>query len=144
MKKIFWDANVMLDLIDAERENHRAAIQLLTLAEELQCQCLCSWDTLSLIDYLGGKKFGSEHIWKILREIVQEFIIPKTGSDEAQQAFAYLSGDFEDAMQITSALTGKADYLVTRDTKGFKNCPIPVLTPTQCVEQLRAFQKQGG
>jgi predicted nucleic acid-binding protein len=138
MKRVFWDANVLLDLIDHEREHHAAAVELLALMGKRHGQCLCSWGTLSVIDYVGGKKFGSDDIWDVLREIVREFIIPATGSEAAQAAFQYLSGDYEDTMQIAAAMVGKADCIVTRDQRGFANCPIPVFSATECLAQMKA------
>ena len=136
MKRLFWDVNVLLDLIDCERSGHGAANELLGKTQELQHQALCSWHALSIIDYIGGRKFGKEDIWNVIRELVREFTIPETGTAEAQLAFQYLSGDYEDAMQIASAYKGRADYIVTHDKKGFALSPVTVLSPEECVDLL--------
>lgn len=87
-----------------------------------------------MIEDVSGKKFGTNDTWEILREIVKEFIIPATGSEAAHAAFQYLSGDYEDAMQIVA---GNADWMVTRDQRGFAKCPIPVFPATECVAQMK-------
>ena len=39
--------------------------------------------------------------------------------------------DFEDSLQIAAAKSWGADVIVTRDTTGFGNSPIKVLTPAE-------------
>ncbi len=53
-------------------------------------------------------------------------------------AFQYLSGDYEDAMQIAAAVAGNADCMVTRDKRGVGKCPIPVFSATECVAQMKS------
>lgn len=135
MKKVFWDTNVLLDLIDSERPDHDAANTLLSCCRDGMCECQCSWHSLSIIDYVGGKKFGKEEIWGLLRELTQEFTIPKTGSEEAIMAFRFLAGDFEDAMQIASAVAGGADLIISMASGGFSESPVQVMT----LEMAAAF-----
>ena len=44
------------------------------------------------------------------------------------------SQDFEDAVQVFTALNGKIDYLITRNIKDFKLSPIPALTADQFLQ----------
>lgn len=39
--------------------------------------------------------------------------------------------DFEDTVQYFSALQAEADLIVTRDTKGFEEASLPVMTPAE-------------
>lgn len=39
--------------------------------------------------------------------------------------------DFEDAVQYYTALSGKVNYIITRNPKDFKNASIPVYTPSE-------------
>jgi hypothetical protein len=45
-------------------------------------------------------------------------------------------GDFEDHLQITSAVAARLDAVVTRDPSGFRGSPIPALAPAQLLDQL--------
>lgn len=57
------------------------------------------------------------------------FTVPSAGTVEAKQAFNYLAGDFEDALQISAAVASKADHILTNDAGGFTKSPISVLSP---------------
>ena len=39
--------------------------------------------------------------------------------------------DLEDELQIVTARRVKADFIVTRDAKHFANSPIPIISPTE-------------
>lgn len=107
MKRVFLDANIVLDLLDSQRSGHAAALRLEDALEASQANCMCAWHTLSII------------------------VVPSTGTEEARKAFEFLSGDYEDALQIASAVAGSADYLVTRDKTGYDKSPVEVVNPEQ-------------
>jgi predicted nucleic acid-binding protein len=44
--------------------------------------------------------------------------------------------DFEDAVQIFSAVAQKLDAIVTRDRQGFTNSPVPVLSVQELLTQV--------
>ena len=44
--------------------------------------------------------------------------------------------DFEDNLQMACAIEANMDSLVTRDFSGYPDATIPILTPTQLLEQL--------
>lgn len=141
MKRIFFDTNIILDQLDSSRKGHEDAKKLECAMDQAGAQALCAWHSLSVVEYIGRKVFAEEVLQQVLRGIVAHFIIPKTGTEEAHQSFTYFNGDYEDAMQIASALKGKADCLVTRDKKGFVHCPIPVFSSAECVSHLETLQR---
>lgn len=126
--RVFWDVNVLLDLVDRDRPDHADAKTLLRWSASRSVIHLCAWHTLSILDYVCGRKFGKEATESLIREILKLFTIPATGTAEAQDALRYLDGDYEDAMQIAAATMGRADCIVSRDSDGFSKSPIPVVS----------------
>ncbi|WP_416676902.1 type II toxin-antitoxin system VapC family toxin [Egbenema bharatensis] len=64
--------------------------------------------------------------------------------DRVVLELAFNSGlvDFEDAVQIFSAVTQGLEAIVTRDAQGFLNSPIPVLSIQELLQQVK--QQNGG
>jgi predicted nucleic acid-binding protein len=54
-----------------------------------------------------------------------------------EAAFASGLTDFEDAVQIYSAIAQNLDAIVTRDAKGFLSSSIPVYSVRKLLEQLQ-------
>lgn len=136
MTRVFLDPNIVLDLLDSGRAGHAAALRLEGVLEGNQAICLCAWHTLSIIEYVGSKVFGKEEMQAILRGLLASWTVPSTGTDEARKAFDYLSGDYQDALQIASAVAGMADWLVTTDKSGYQKCPIKVVGADELVGLL--------
>jgi predicted nucleic acid-binding protein len=136
MTRVFLDANIVLDLLDNQRAGHEAALRLEEALEENQAICLCAWHTLSIIQYVGAKVFGKEAMLDILRGLLDSWMVPSTGTEEAREAFEYVSGDYEDALQIASAVAGRADYLVTRDKADYRKSPVKAVSPEELCKLL--------
>ena len=45
-------------------------------------------------------------------------------------------GDFEDALQVASAIAFGAAFLVTRNLAHYKRSPLPALSPAQFLEHV--------
>ena len=136
MKRIFFDTNVILDQLDITRKGHSTMVRLEQQMSETSIQPLCAWHSLSIIEYVARKAFTKEDLHQVLLGIVENFTIPQTGSAQAKDTFNYFHNDFEDALQIASAVEGEADCIITNDRSGFTKSPIPVISPEECVRQL--------
>jgi hypothetical protein len=44
--------------------------------------------------------------------------------------------DYEDALQAQCAKRRRLDHIITRDEQGFKDSPVPPLTPTDFIKSL--------
>lgn len=58
-----------------------------------------------------------------------------------EAAFATNLTDFEDAVQISCAVSQGLDAIVTRDIQGFSTSAIPVLSVRQLLEQLESVEE---
>jgi predicted nucleic acid-binding protein len=134
MKTLFFDTNVVMDLYLDDRAQHIIVKNIFHNALSNSCTLACAWHTLSVLEYTGRKHLKGE-IFNVLRNVVDLFEILAVGSLEARQAFQYLNGDYEDAMQIVSALKADADVILTADISGgFEKSPIPVMTPNMYLD----------
>ena len=136
MIRLFLDTNVILDLIISDRDGHQSALALENFAIGHPCKLSCAWHSLSIIESIGSKRFGSEAIHLLLRNLLDTFTVPSAGTDEARQAFNYLAGDFEDALQISAAVASQADHILTNDASGFTKSPISVLSTEDFISMV--------
>jgi len=134
--RLFLDTNVIMDQLDPRRVGHAASMLLEEKIDLYGAETLCSWHTLSILEYVCRKPFGKKETWDVLQIIVNRYSIPETGSQEAKLAFSYLINDYEDAMQIAAAIKGRADYIITNDKTGFAKSPIPVVTTAETLKRL--------
>jgi predicted nucleic acid-binding protein len=140
MKKLFFDTNVVLDFCLQSRDGHHSARKIIEISVQRKQSLVIAWHTLSVLEYVG-KRILKEEVYPILQNVASLFEIPLVGSQQAQSAFEYLSGDYEDAMQIISALEANADVILTTDVSGgFDKSPVPIMTPKiylDCTEMKR-------
>jgi len=138
--RVFFDTNILLDQLDDRRKGHPDILELEECLRERKATILCSWHSLSTVEFVGAKVFGKKEIHAALRHLLHDCIVPETGSRHALETFAYLEKDFEDALQISAAIAGGADYLVTNDKSGFKRSPVQVLTTRELIDLLRSSE----
>ena len=137
--RLFFDTNVIIDEINPRRDGHQVVLDLEQILEGSYAdtaQLICAWHSLSIIEYIGAKTLGREYTHDALKEIFKRYDIPATGKRDAERAFDYMSSDYEDAMQIASAVAGRAAYIVTNDKSGFSKSPIPVVTPGELLKVM--------
>jgi predicted nucleic acid-binding protein len=73
MIRLFLDTNVILDLIISDRDGHPSALALESFANTHPCKLSCAWHSLSIIESIGRKRFGSETIHLLLRNLFDTF-----------------------------------------------------------------------
>jgi predicted nucleic acid-binding protein len=93
--------------------------------------------TLTDIFYIARKH---THSLELAREAVSSTLDTMTicpvNRNVLEAAFASGLTDFEDAVQIYSAIAQNLDAIVTRDTKGFVSSTIPVYSVQELLKRL--------
>lgn len=54
----------------------------------------------------------------------------------AKLAFSIDTKDFEDALQMSSAISCKAEFIITRNVKHYRKSPIKAVTPEEFLKLL--------
>lgn len=125
MSKIFLDANIILDLIDKDRnciEQTRSALAiLLQNGDTLMTSC----DIFTTVYYVAQKHvareallYDLERILKFIDVIPIDFTIIRSAIECNKNA---LKEDFEDILQYTCAKSASCDRIISNDKKFFKS-----------------------
>jgi predicted nucleic acid-binding protein len=131
-RNVFFDTNVLLDVLACRQDHYRDSSQIWTLAEQGRIDGQVSVISFNNIYYVLRKQHGrqtAEHAVSRLRSIFTP--IPLDAQVLNQAIDAHFE-DLEDAIQYHSALRGAASFIVSRNPHHFpKTGILPVLSPAE-------------
>jgi predicted nucleic acid-binding protein len=134
--RLFFDLNVVLDVL-ARRQpwfEHSAAV--LSLVDGTETEGFVAAHTVTTLTYLLSKYHGRERTAAALIDLLSLVRAVNVDHERLLAALSLGWSDFEDAVQAVCALGISADYLITRDPKGFPALSIPVATPSELLAIL--------
>ena len=131
MKTILVDLNIILDYLGDRNGSEKAG--------ELFAKCfrkelkgyVCAHEITTLSYYLGKTSKNRTENMKIISRILQIFDVIEINKKILEEAVLSNITDFEDAVIVESAKVKKTGCIITRNTKDFKNSPIPVMLPEE-------------
>lgn len=136
MKTVFFDTNIMIDVIGRRQQFCHPSLQIMSLADRgilRICVSAMSYATVSFILSRDNKQID------IISEFAKFAKITTAAPVDAETIDSSIRSefnDFEDAMQYFSAMREHVDYIVTRNKKDFKAAQIPVFEPQEFIDYL--------
>jgi len=129
--KVFCDTNVLLDVLARREPFYASSAAVWTLAETGRIEAFVSVISYPNVYYIMrrlGDRRAAKKALMALRDLFQPVAL-----DEAVLNRAIDAGfrDFEDAVQLFSALRAGADCLLTRNPRHYPTADIPVQTPRE-------------
>ena len=103
------------------------AVRLFTMAYNKKVQLLVSPMTYATASFLL-RKHGTEEVRRLLNNFRLLSRVTTANERTVDESLVSQFADFEDALQYYSALTAKAEAIITRNKKDFANSKIPVMT----------------
>ncbi len=142
MDRLFFDTNVLLDVLEAREPFLPDSLAVLALARSGRVRGATSALSLAVIAYLKRKE-PVDDVVRAFTALRQFLAVAPLGEKEADLALAAGLPDLEDALQWGSARGWKATHLVTRNTSDFRSVPeLAVLSPGQYLaRRKRAAQR---
>ena len=135
--KALLDTNVLLDFLLEREPFKKDAEELFAAIDSGQIIGFVTATTLTDIFYIARKHTRS---LELAREAVSSTLDTMTicpvNRNVLEAAFASGLTDFEDAVQIYSAIAQNLDAIVTRDVKGFVSSTIPVYSVQELLKRL--------
>jgi hypothetical protein len=131
--KAFFDLNIILDVLQNREPFYEASAQLLAYAETGKVQGFIAPHSLTTLFYLIAKDQSAAKARATITNLLQFISVAKIDQSTIEQAMSLSYRDFEDAVQMISALQCKADYFVTRNPKDFHPPMLTVIQPSELI-----------
>lgn len=136
--RILLDTNVLIDLYTQRPPESDIAQKLLIMKEFGDAELWASAKSFTDIFYVLHKTYSSDYIQRAFEESFQWLEICSVDNADIRRATSSRWSDFEDCLVSVCAEKIKADFLLTRDEKGFIESRIPTLSPSDFFNHLES------
>ena len=138
--KILFDTNIILDTVLDRKAFSTAATHLMAKVEQGEIIGLLCATTITTIYYLAHKELKQTATQTIIQNLLTIFEIAPVNRTVLSSALKQGFSDFEDAVLHEAALAVKADAIITRDPRGFKQATLPIYSPQDFFTMLEALK----
>lgn len=135
--KLFFDTNVLLDGY-FQRAGVAASDAVISRCDWVTHSGMIAWHTLSNAFYLvRGHSKSSATALQFINDLLDWADVAQTSKIDALWAVQSGINDFEDALQLSAAISCSANVVITRNTADFKASTMPVMTPEEFLAAQR-------
>ena len=134
--KVLIDTNVILDVLCNRKDFVTDSLKVFKYCEAAQITGYISALSIPNIVYIMRKELDSERIKEILNILTSIFTVIDLRETDLLKAANLNFSDYEDALQSVCASRVRADYIVTRNIKDFKNSPVPAIKPSELFDRI--------
>ena len=136
---ILFDTNIILDLLLKREPFYKNAYTLISKVETGQISGYLCATTITTIHYFVEKQQGKESAVHTIGSLLKLFEVANVTRAVLIDAIEANDYDYEDSVLYKSAYYAGANFIVTRDKKGFNKSDIPVLTPEELLDLLKGL-----
>lgn len=131
MDRLFYDTNILLDVLECRAPWFPESSACLALARSRDCRGAMNAFSISNITYIQRATPRSQ-IYEVFKRLRKFLDIAPLNAASADAALARQLPDLEDGLQLESAIAWGANYLITRNVDDFPpDLPLLVLSPTE-------------
>ena len=135
--KVLFDTNVILDAFLEREPFYENAATLLRAIGKDEIEAFVSATSVKDVYYLMSiKTKDREGALEVVKELLKIMTICDVNRNVLEKAIELGFKDFEDAIQVTSAIPHGLDSIVTRNLKDFKGSPILAIPPEILIAQI--------
>lgn len=130
------DTDVLLDVALDREPFAEPACRVIDYLQANPGGGMMAWHGVANFYYLARSSRGDADTRDFIGELLGFLRVVAGDTNSVRSALALPMADFEDALQVVSALAGGADLIVTRNTADYRRSPIPVKSPADLVDEL--------
>lgn len=133
---VLIDLNILLDVLQKREPFFETSASLLAAVETRQVQGYVAVHSITTLFYLIQKGKSSAKARAMITNLLQFIKIAPVDQSTIEQALNLDFRDFEEAIQMISAVQCKADFLVTRNAKDYQPALLPIIQPVDFLGTL--------
>lgn len=134
--KVLIDTNVILDVLCNRKMFVEDSLNIFKLSETKQIDGYISALSIANIIYIMRKELSHINVKKILDMLSHIFNIIELNEQDLMEACNLQFNDYEDGIHCNQASRIKADYIITRNIKDYKNSVIKPISPNELTRQF--------
>lgn len=138
--KVMIDLNIILDVLQRRDPFYKSSAALLAAAETGRIQGYIAAHSVTTLFYLRQKSKSSAQARAAITNLLQFLHIAAIDQTTIEQSLNLELRDFEDAVQMMSAVQCRADYLITRNVKDYEPALLPVIQPVDFLGTLKSIK----
>lgn len=136
MTRALFDINVVLDVLLDRQPHVTDSARAWALAESRRVEGLLAAHAFTTIHYLACRQSGSRRQHTLITELMSVFAVAGVDATVLKAALSLSTPDFEDAVTASAAHVARCSLIVTRDPAGFRDSPVPAVTPRQFLSKV--------
>lgn len=129
MRRVLYDTNVLLDVLQARPPHVAASAAALNLVESGRVEGYVSAHAVTTVAYLIQRQVGAAMSRVILADLLSQLHVAAVTDRTIRTALAGAFRDFEDAVCHAAALEAGAEMIVTRNVADFVAGTVPAVLP---------------
>jgi predicted nucleic acid-binding protein len=133
---VLIDINILLDVLQKRELFHETSAQLLAAVETGQVKGYIAAHSITTLFYLIKNDQSAAEARATITNLLQFIKIAPVDQCTIEQALHLDYRDYEDAVQMISAVQCKAGCLITRNFKDYQPALLPVFQPVEFLSIL--------
>jgi predicted nucleic acid-binding protein len=134
--RVLIDLNVILDVLQQRDPFYATSSRVLAGAETRLFEGWVAAHSLTTLFYLLSRHHTVQRTRMTIGELLQFLAVASVDQSVIEQALTLPCSDFEDAVQMMSAVRAGLTHLVTRNVQDYKTGPLPALLPAELLTLL--------
>jgi len=137
--RVFFDTNVVLDVLLNRQPHALAASRLMVHVEHKRLEGLLGATTVTTVHYLATKAVGGVRARKHVGTLLSLFDVAPVNRTILSDAVSLNFHDYEDAVLHEAARHAGATGIVTRDPSGFARATLTIYAPAELLRMVEAL-----
>lgn len=130
------DANILLDVLSNRQEFIKESSLIWKLCETAQLKGYVSTLSIANLVYIMRKELDAKKIEEVISLLGMIFEFVELSTADIMTASKMGWRDFENAIQSSTAQRIYADYIITRNVKGYSGSKVPAYTPGELLARI--------
>jgi len=141
--KVFVDTNVLLDVLGERKAFYPEAMRVWTMAESGRIDAYVAAISFSNCYYIVRRYAGRSAAERAVRLLRDVFKPVDFTAQVLNQAIDSGLSDFEDAVQLHSAVHAGVQCIITRNPDHFPRSPLTVMSPAEFLASQSRAEEEG-